>query len=68
MTIITKMGISDATFTSNVKSMAVWGPSKLRKLKLYEQENSKGKSIFADLSLENAMLQGNRRLEISKNF
>ena len=58
-----KMGISDATFYKWRQKYGGLGPSELRKLKQLEEENSKLKRIVADLSLDKAMLQGNRPLE-----
>jgi putative transposase len=51
------MGISDATFYKWRQKYAGLGPSKLKKLKQLEEENSKLKRLVADLSLDNAMLQ-----------
>ena len=52
-----KMGISDATFYNWRKKYGGLGPSKLRRLKQIEEENSKLKRLVADLSLDKAMLQ-----------
>ena len=52
-----KKGISDASFYKWRQKYGGLGPSELRKLKLFEEENSKLKRIVADLSLDKAMLQ-----------
>jgi putative transposase len=52
-----KMGISDATFYNWRKKYGGLGPSELRRLRQLEEENSKLKSLVADLSLDKAMLQ-----------
>jgi putative transposase len=52
-----KMGISYVTFYKWRQKYGGLGPSKLRKLKQLEEENSKLKRIVADLSLDKAMLQ-----------
>jgi putative transposase len=52
-----KMGISDATFYVWRKKYAGVGPSELRRLRQFEEENRKFKQIVVDLSLDKAMLQ-----------
>ena len=52
-----KMGISDATFYNWRKKYGGLGPSELRRLKQLEEENSKLKRMFANLSLENEALK-----------
>lgn len=52
-----KMGISEATFYNWKQRYGGLGPSELRRLKQLEEENSKLKRLFADLSLDKAMLQ-----------
>ena len=51
------MGISDATFYVWRKKYQNLGPSDLRRLRQFEEENRKLKQIVADLSLDKAMLQ-----------
>ena len=52
-----KMGVSDATFYNWQKKYGGPGPSELKRLKQFEEENSKLKRLVADLSLDKAMLQ-----------
>jgi putative transposase len=52
-----KLGVSDATFYNWKKKYAGVGPSELRRLKQFEEENAKLKRLVADLSLDKAMLQ-----------
>ncbi len=52
-----KMGISEATFYVWRKKYGGVGPSELRRLRQFEEENRKLKQIVADLSLGKAMLQ-----------
>lgn len=52
-----KMGISDATFYNRKKKYGGLGPSELRRLRQFEEENRKLKQLVADLSLDKAMLQ-----------
>jgi len=51
-----KAGISEATFYNWRKKYAGLMPSKMKRLRLLEEENGKLK-IVADLSLDKAMLQ-----------
>jgi len=50
------MGISDATFYKWRQKYVGLGLLQLRKLKLFEDENSKLKRIVAELSLDKAIL------------
>jgi putative transposase len=52
-----KAGISDATFYAWRKKYVLLMPSKMRRLRQLEQENTKLKRLIADLSLDKAMLQ-----------
>jgi putative transposase len=52
-----KMGISDATFYNWKKKYGGLGPSELRRLRQFEEENTKLKKLVADLSLDKVMLQ-----------
>ena len=52
-----KMGISEATFYVWKKKYSGVGPSELRRLRQFEEENRRLKQIVADLSLDKAMLQ-----------
>ena len=52
-----KMGISEATFYNWKKKYGGLGINELRRLKQLEEENSKLKSIVADLTLDKQMLQ-----------
>lgn len=52
-----KMGISEATFYNWKKKYGGLGVNELRRLKQLEEENSKLKSIVADLTLDKQMLQ-----------
>jgi putative transposase len=52
-----KAGISDATFYYWRKKYAGLMPSEMKRLRQLEEENAKLKRIFADLSLDKAMLQ-----------
>ena len=52
-----KMGVSQATFFRWKKQYSGLGISELRRLKSLEQENSKLKSLVADLTLDKHMLQ-----------
>jgi putative transposase len=52
-----KAGISDATFYNWRKKYAGLMPSEMKRLRQLEEENAKLKRIFADLSLDKAMLQ-----------
>ena len=52
-----KLGISDATFYNWKKKYGSLGVTELRKLKMFEEENSRLKQIVADLSLDKQMLQ-----------
>ena len=51
------MGISEATFYNWKKKYGGLGVNELRRLKQLEEENSKLKSIVADLTLDKQMLQ-----------
>lgn len=52
-----KAGISEATFYNWRKKYAGLMPSEMKRLKQLEEENSKLKTLVADLSLDKAMLQ-----------
>ncbi len=52
-----KMGVSEATFFRWKQKFGGLGPSELRKLRQLEEENTKLKTLVADLSLDKAMLQ-----------
>lgn len=52
-----KMGISEATFYNWKKKYGGLGVPELRRLRQFEEENSKLKQIVADLSLDKQMLQ-----------
>jgi putative transposase len=52
-----KMGISEATFYNWKKKYCGLGVNELRRLKQLEEENSRLKSIVADLTLDKQMLQ-----------
>ena len=52
-----KMGISEATFYNWKKKYGGLGVPELRRLKQLEEENSKLRSIVADLTLDKQMLQ-----------
>lgn len=52
-----KMGISEATFYNWKKKYGGLGVSELRRLRQLEEENSKLKTIVADLTLDKQMLQ-----------
>ena len=52
-----KTGISEATFYAWRKKYAGLMPSEMRRLRQLEDENAKLKRLFADLSLDKAMLQ-----------
>ena len=51
-----KMGISAAKFYNWKKKYGGLGPSEERRLKQLEEENTKLKTLVADLSLDKAML------------
>jgi len=51
------LGISQQTFYTWKKKYAGLGTSKLRRLKLLDNENRKLKRLVADLSLDKQMLQ-----------
>ena len=55
-----KAGISEATFYAWRKKYAGLMPSEMKRLRQLEDENSKLKKLVADLSLDKAMLQGER--------
>lgn len=59
-----KRGIRDATFYNLWKKYAGLMPSQTKRLRQLEEENAKLKRIFADLSLDKAMLQD----VLSKSF
>jgi len=52
-----KMGITEATFYNWKKKYGGLGVPELRRLKQLEEENSKLRSIVADLTLDKQMLQ-----------
>lgn len=52
-----KAGISEATFYNWRKKYAGLMPSEMKRLRRFEDENSKLKRIVADLSLDKSMLQ-----------
>ena len=52
-----QIGISDATFYTWKKKYAELGVSKLRKLKMLEDENARLRRIVADLTLDKQILQ-----------
>lgn len=52
-----KMGVSEATYFRWKLKYGGLGPSELRKLRQFEEENQKLKRLVADLSLDKAMLQ-----------
>jgi putative transposase len=52
-----KHGFSDATFYKWRQKYAGLGPSALRRLRQFVEENNKLKRLVADLSLDKAMLQ-----------
>ena len=52
-----KAGISQATFFNWKKKYGGMLPNEMRRLKQLEDENRRLKSIVADLSLDNEMLQ-----------
>ncbi len=52
-----KLGISEATFYNCKKKFGGLGPSELRRLRQFEEENAKLKRLVADLNLDKAMLQ-----------
>jgi putative transposase len=51
-----KHAISDATFTSGVRSMAVWRCS-VKRLKSLEEENARLKKLLAEAMLDKEALQ-----------
>lgn len=51
------MGISEATFYNWKKKYGGLGVPELRRLRQLEEENSKLRSIVADLTLDKQMLQ-----------
>jgi putative transposase len=53
-----KAGISEATFYNWRKKYAGLLPAEMKRLKQLEEENGKLKKLVANLSLDNAMLQG----------
>ena len=55
--IIRKLGISEQTFYRWKKRFAGLGIAELRRLRTWEEENSKLKQLVADLSLDKKMLQ-----------
>lgn len=52
-----KTGIAEATFYNWRKRYAGLMPSEVKRLRQFEEENSKLKRLVADLSLDKAMLQ-----------
>ena len=52
-----KMGVSEATYFRWKQKYGGLGPSELRKLRQFEEENQKPNCLVADLSLDKAMLQ-----------
>ena len=52
-----KAGISDATFYNWRKKYAGLMPSKMTRLRPFEEENSALKRMFADLSMQNELLK-----------
>jgi putative transposase len=52
-----KMGVSEATYYRWKQLYGGLGPSELRKMRQFEEENQKLKRLVADLSLDKAMLQ-----------
>jgi len=52
-----KMGVSEATFYNWKKKYGGLGVPELRRLRQLEEENSKLRSIVADLTLDKQMLQ-----------
>lgn len=52
-----KMGVSEATFYRWKKRFAGMGVAELRRLRQFEDENSKLKQLVADLTLDKHMLQ-----------
>jgi putative transposase len=52
-----KIGISDATFYNWKKKHGDLAPSRLRRLRQLEEENTKLQKLVADLSLDKVMLQ-----------
>ena len=52
-----KMGVSEATFFRWKQKFSGLGPSELRRLRQLEEENTKLRTLVADLSLDKAMLQ-----------
>jgi len=55
--VCSKAGISDARFYNWRKKYAGLMPSKMRRLKQFEEENGNLKRLIADLSLDKAILQ-----------
>ena len=55
--IIRKLGVTEQTFYRWKKKFAGLGVAELRRLRQLEEENKKLKSLVADLSLDNKMLQ-----------
>lgn len=51
-------GISEMTIHNGRKRYGGVLPSEMKRLKQLEEENSKLKKLVAELSIENAMLQG----------
>lgn len=52
-----KAGIAEATFYNWRKRYAGLMPSEVKRLRQFEEENSKLKRLVADLSLDKSMLQ-----------
>ena len=52
-----KMGVSEATYFRWKQKYGGLGPSELRKLRQFEEENQKLKRLVADRSLDKAILQ-----------
>lgn len=52
-----KAGISDATFYGWRKTYAGLMPSKMKRLRVLDEENGRLKTLVADLSLDKAMLR-----------
>jgi putative transposase len=52
-----KMGISEPTFYNWKKKFSGLGTAELRRLRQFEDENSRLKQVVADLTLDKQMLQ-----------